>query len=368
MTSSSDRAAEPAEAPREYDGAYDEALERLHGTGPEFEGSLSNHGPMVVEVLARRGSGTAIHSWTDQYVRRLEKPPTSYDRLLETHWRAALGDARRLGDWLELFDRQLREEPWERTLERWWPRLLPGIVAGATHGVIRTGHAVQALRAAATAPRVDELGQALGYWAARWQPVPIMSPTGQGSAAALVEAMPRVPDQSGGISDRLSQLPLVADWPATVVALRPAAADQVPDALRAVVDAVVTAYPRLAHGQPTMLVHAATAPAAVLRVLPSLPRDRWVSSFEAAWSASAAVVAAYAPAPADREVPALTSSGSAGFAGAAGPSDAEDAWGLALRHGGEHVLKLADVAAEAADRVGHRAAALAVRVAVQLDA
>jgi hypothetical protein len=30
-------------------GTLDEAYERLHVTGPEFEGYLSNHGPMVVE-------------------------------------------------------------------------------------------------------------------------------------------------------------------------------------------------------------------------------------------------------------------------------------------------------------------------------
>ena len=32
----------------EATGTYDEALERLHRTGPEFDGWLANHGPMVV--------------------------------------------------------------------------------------------------------------------------------------------------------------------------------------------------------------------------------------------------------------------------------------------------------------------------------
>ncbi|MEO7942204.1 MAG: hypothetical protein ABIR34_02255 [Marmoricola sp.] len=32
----------------------DEAYERFRGTGPEWGGNLSNHGPMAVEVLARR--------------------------------------------------------------------------------------------------------------------------------------------------------------------------------------------------------------------------------------------------------------------------------------------------------------------------
>ena len=46
-------------------GTYDEALERLHRTGPEFDGWLSNHGPMVVESLARRGRSEVVHRWTD---------------------------------------------------------------------------------------------------------------------------------------------------------------------------------------------------------------------------------------------------------------------------------------------------------------
>ena len=38
-------------------GTLDEAYERLHVTGPEFEGYLSNHGPMVVEAMVRGGHG-----------------------------------------------------------------------------------------------------------------------------------------------------------------------------------------------------------------------------------------------------------------------------------------------------------------------
>ena len=32
-------------------GEIDEALEMLEGTGPEFTGGLSNHGPMAAEAL-----------------------------------------------------------------------------------------------------------------------------------------------------------------------------------------------------------------------------------------------------------------------------------------------------------------------------
>jgi hypothetical protein len=36
-------------------GTLDEAYQRLHATGPEFEGWLSNHGPMAAEAMVRRG-------------------------------------------------------------------------------------------------------------------------------------------------------------------------------------------------------------------------------------------------------------------------------------------------------------------------
>jgi hypothetical protein len=36
-------------------GILDEAYQRLHRTGPEFDGRLSNHGPMAAEAMARHG-------------------------------------------------------------------------------------------------------------------------------------------------------------------------------------------------------------------------------------------------------------------------------------------------------------------------
>lgn len=334
-------------------GPYDEALERLHGTGPEFEGWLSNHGPMVVEALARRGSAAAVHRWTDRYVRRLEEPPPP-GRPLDD-WRQALGDHTRLADWLEHFRRAADETPWEDLLHTWWPRLLPGIAAGATHGVIRVGHAVEALRAEVTDARRHELGQALGYWAARWQPVPVVRPAGTLPVADAVEDVPRVAVQDGGIRARLALLADVPDWEQRLArAAGPLVPQDVPRFLEDVVAAVVTAYPRIAVGQPTMLVHAATAPNAVRRTLPSLPDDLWPASADAAWSATAAVLAAYAPDPRRRVAPDV--------------GRPDDAWSLAVADGGEHVLKLADTALDVIDAVGEDDVALAVATAVALGA
>ncbi|MGA8847390.1 MAG: hypothetical protein WB471_12315, partial [Nocardioides sp.] len=127
-------------------GAYDEALDRYHATGPEFDGYLSNHGPMVVEALSRLGRPELIHRWTDGYLAQLDEAPRGADPIRADAWVDALGDPRRVGDWAVYFLHQSQEQPWPDLLATWWPRLLPGIAAGATHGVIRTGHAVRALQ------------------------------------------------------------------------------------------------------------------------------------------------------------------------------------------------------------------------------
>lgn len=309
--------------------ALDEAYARLRTTGPEFDGWLSNHGPMAAEALARHGHQSGIAAWLDHYCRRLEVAPHPSSRAMGD-WRAALGEPRRLGDWLGWFEEELRERSWSDLLCLWWPRLVPGIAAGATHGVIRVGHAVRVLRGEGpTAPRVAELAQGLAYWAARWQPVPgAVRPAGSLGAEAAVASLPSIPDPVGDIAARLAQLERLGRWPDAQRALAPS-----PDweaLLRDVVCASVRRYATHAHGSPVMLVHAATAPNAVLRVLPSLPRDQWAASTAVAWSASAAIHAAYAPA--------------AGAPRPTAPSSAADAFERAAHHGDEHVIKLADTA------------------------
>lgn len=306
----------------------DDAYGRLRSTGPEFDGWLSNHGPMAVEALARHGHESEIQAWLDGYCRRLEAAPRSSGRIDD--WRTALGDPRRLGDWLDWFDEQLRDQPWTDVLHTWWPRLTPGIAAGATHGVIRAGHAVRVLRDQGETPaRVAELSQGLGYWAARWQPVPgATSPSGPLDAEAAVAAVPLIPHQAGGIGSRLAQLEQVDGWAQAQRALATSADWE--GFLRDVVSAAVRRYTTHAHGNPVMLVHAATAPNAVLRVLPSLPHEQWAASAAAAWSASAAVHAAYTPV--------------TGAPSPAAPATAADAFDRAAQHGDEHVIKLADTA------------------------
>ncbi len=333
----------------------DETYDRLQATGPEFEGWLSNHGPMAADALIRIGCGDEVEAWLDSYITRLDEAPSARWLIDEEDWREVIGDPSRLGDWCGLFTRLVGEEHWSDLLTRWWPRLLPGAVASAGHGLIRTGHVVRALRERQTPQRLEELALALGYWAARWQPLPAHPvPTGTANPSRALGSVPVIAS-SGGIRTRLAALGQSPDWPASVARLAPVAdAEQVPAALDHLVDAAVTRYPRWAHASPIMLVHAATAPRAAALAVPSLPRNLWLSTYETAWAVSAAISGAYrpstAPQPPSRAERHITT--------------AEDLADRAAGTGDEHAIKFAEVALESHRRENPDALAAGVRAAV----
>ena len=364
-------------------GTLDEAYQRLHATGPEFDGWLSNHGPMAAEAMVRRGHADQVHGWLDGYMARLEEFPRGSGPI-GSDWQDALGDPRRIADWTAYFRREVTEQPWRQVLETWWLRLLPGVAAAATHGVIRVGHAVRALmQDGEDAEHLAELAHGLAYWAARWQPVPgtpvpeslpiaAHTPAGEAAgelareaageragaglaAADALAAVPLIADQAGGIRDRLARLAELPGWPAALAAPQiPASAEALGSWLAGLVDAATTRYLWYGHGNGVMLVHSATAPNAVLRALPALDRQLWAPSAAAAWAAAAALTAIYAPA-APAAQTALPDPPS-------GPQAAEETFGRALEHGDEHVIKFADTAADVFARTGNPGAlAAAIR-------
>ena len=287
------------------DGVLIEAYQRFHHTGPEWGADqLTNHGPMAVEVLVRRGRPEVVPGWVDGYIRRLDELPRATGQITDASWAQALGDGRRIGDWTAYLTRQLAGQPWREVLATWWPRLLPGIAAGATHGVIRTGHVVRTLLAdegnpgsAGHQPTLDELASALAFWAARSRSVPPSpDPAGSLDPLAALDAVPRIASQQGNLAARFGQLTEESGWPASVGRLRPATTpDQVQARLADLVAAATLRYLAHGHGQPVLLVHTATAPNAVLHALPALPTRLWAPSLTAVWAASAAIFAAYAP-------------------------------------------------------------------------
>jgi Questin oxidase-like len=341
-------------------GVLIDAYERFHRTGPEWgPGQLTNHGPMAVEVLIRRGRPEVVPAWTDGYIRRLDELPRGTREITDASWAEALGDGRRVGDWTAYLTRQLAEQPWRDVLATWWQRLLPGIAAGATHGVIRTGHVVRALLACAeNQPALDELAHALAFWAARSRPVPASAaPAGTLDPLAALDGIPRITSQHGDIANRFGQMTEESGWPASVGRLRPAGTPvEIQARLGDLVTGATLRYLSYGHGSPVLLVHTATAPNAVLHTLPALPAELWEPSLTAVWAASAAIFSAYAPptgAPPAPEPAPLT-----------GPGAVAEMLDRAVHHGDEHVIKFTDTAAEVYTRTGNPdALAAAVRVA-----
>jgi len=338
-------------------GILDEGYARFRDAGPEFGGDeegnngLTNHGPMAAEVIVRRGLELDVHEWIDGYLPRLAALPAPGDPIGDADWKVALGNAKRVADWTEYFERQVDEQPWREVLATWWPRLLPGIVAGSTHGVIRVGHAVRTLSGGNESRAAQvELAHGLAFWAARSRHVPgLGTPTGQFDAGRALDAIPHLEDQSGVIASRIPRLAAVRGWPEAVTAIRrPDDDDDAPAKLAELVDAAALRYLTSAQGSAVLLVHTATAPNAVLHTLPVLPRALWQPSFAAVWGASAAIIAMYAPSTAaeDATLPAAPNDSD---------SDADpvaEVLQRAAENRDEHVLKFTDTAVESYTRTG----------------
>jgi len=358
-------------------GVLDEAYERFHTTGPEFDGGLTNHGPMAVEAMVRHGHDGQVHAWIDWYQDRLEDAPRGITPVTNEDWQQALGDRTRLADWTTFMLREVQLHPWRDLLAAWWPRLLPGITAGATHGIIRLGHSVRALLAEeaaeadqssnpapsiTTGPRITEFAHALAYWAARWKPLNVQTPprTGLTSPSAALAKIPGVPEQRINVTHRLSQLSDTPGWSDALNTMRtPASPQQAAELLGAVADAAVLDYLTHGHASPVMLVHASTAPTAVLRTLPALPESLWIPSLDAAWLATAAITAAYrntAAAP-DEIATALTRT-----------ADPQQTFDRAVRHRDEHAVKFADAALDSYERTNNQHALAAATRATLLIA
>lgn len=324
----------------------DEAYERLHRSGPEFGGDeegnngLTNHGPMAAEVIVRRGLDLDVQHWVDGYLPRLVELPAPSEPI--TDWKVALGNAKRISDWIAYFQNELTENPWREVLATWWPRLLPGIVAGSTHGAIRVGHAVRTLLKSESDAALAELAHGLAFWAGRHRLVPgLGTPDGRLDASAALAAVPHLPEQQGVIASRIPRLAALKNWPESVRALHgPAEADDVPARLEELVDAATRNYLTRAHGSPVLLVHTATAPNAVLHTLPALPKELWQPSFAAVWGASAAIIAMYAPAEDSKDLPSPPRDGAA------------EVLQRATENRDEHVLKFSDTAVESYERTG----------------
>ncbi|QIS14730.1 questin oxidase family protein [Nocardia arthritidis] len=277
-----------------YSDAMNEALARMDDLGYErgTDGDLANHGPMGAEALATLGFVDEVGPWTEYYrnVLPFYDPPQArfaIDPSDESSWRGALGEFDRAGDWEQLFARELAESPWRTVLVRWWPRLLPGLMASLTHGLIRTAHAVRGL-AAAPAPspaQLTELARGLAFWAARFHELPGRARmAGDRTVAEAVAALPRVPLPKpapvGMLAQRLRTAPTRPGYRENLDALAELDPQWLLSELTAEFAGVYLAHPQ---GNPVPLVHAVTAPAAARLVLPHLPTELHMPTVAALW-------------------------------------------------------------------------------------
>lgn len=331
-----------------------DALERLRGTGAEFGGFLANHGPMGAEALVAVGAGDQAPQWATRYRTRrdLQSAPQRATAFPEGEWRLATGDVRRLAEWTATLRRDLTEAPWRTVLVTWWPRLLPGLAASATHGVIRTAHAVRALAAAGPEPDpllVDELAQGLALWGARYLPLPGQPGlaghlSAREALARLPRSRPEEPVAGAGISGVLGRLTRVDGFARGLEGYRPPAdAGAALDELITAAALVLWTHP----DQPINFCHAVTGPAAVRVILPHLPTELHPATIAATWQVMAGIIAATSPDPArdglDRALPAGDREP---------PPDPATILGRAVAHGDEHVVKLSEAAVREHRRTG----------------
>ena len=148
--------------------ALDEAFERMAAASFELPNGFVNHGVMACEALAVLDCAGDIDSWARRFARA---GGASVDPVVPAgfEWRQALGDYRRLPEWIGYFTQAIDGDGWRAVVAAWVPRLMPALRTALFHGAIRTAHAVRAIDAVDTPPRRGELARALGYWAARYR-------------------------------------------------------------------------------------------------------------------------------------------------------------------------------------------------------
>jgi Questin oxidase-like len=275
----------------------DEVLEILHRTGPDLVGGNSNHAPMVAEALFAMGRPEAVIPWIEGYQSRFQERPAPHGSISHESWHEALGERGYGTDWVTFFDHELAATPWPVVLQQWVPRLAPGLMAAAAHGLIRTSHAVRSLAAQETAPRLHELAEGLGYWAARYQELP-GRPSQQPRGYTPCQALPYVQrvhgpdfDASGAIVQNIKGLDAQPEFADAIDLV------DTTDDLADFIAGLTTTFAAVYLANPKGLiafVHAVTAPSALRLLTPYVDEADARLAARYAWQACAAIYAWYA--------------------------------------------------------------------------
>ena len=279
-------------------GEIDEALELLEGSGPEYTGGLANHGPMAAEALVALGRPDAVVPWVEEYRKKLYDRPASTNPIAPEEWQESLGDGHKLGEWRAFFERELADAPWQQVLDTWVARLAPGLVAAATHGVIRTGHAVRTLATGDTPERRAELAAGLGYWAARYYRLPEAA---AGAATARlpsqaidsVEVAPKAGPGPGGIMFGVIAAAKQPEFPGVINLVE--TSGDVSAFVSDLTETFANVYLANAHDMLSTIVfiHSVTAPSAIRLIAPHVTQETAESALRYGWQAAAALYAGF---------------------------------------------------------------------------
>jgi hypothetical protein len=202
----------------------------------------------------------------------------------------------------------VRHEAWPVVLDRWVARLALGISAAATHGVIRTGHAVRALDQATTAQRLIELTEGLAYWASTYQPLS-SNAVSHAATARPTEAIAQVPilpvERRRFTGTITSALAALDDFPDFADAINPADLEGNPHTVLSEITAALTGV-YLANARDVLttivFIHGVTSAAAVRSLAPHLSVATMGTTIRYLWQAGCGLYAAFGSRPSPPDV------------------------------------------------------------------
>jgi hypothetical protein len=146
----------------------DATLSRARQDSVEFPYLLANHVPMVLIALDRLGaSPERLDEWYEHYriAHNVPPMPPAIAPIARESWDAALGDRSREADYRAFFIAEVRRLGIDTAIRSYLPRLIDGVAGSAMHPLMRLAYGV-------LKKDVDEVGTALGYWAACYLPLP----------------------------------------------------------------------------------------------------------------------------------------------------------------------------------------------------
>ncbi len=253
---------------------FDEALERFHLGVLEYSGGLATHGPMGAEALERPGHQALVPGFLGLDAPRLS-PLGAGVVLSGDEQTAALGEISRGADWVVTFEARLEAEDWRVVAAQCVPALMPGVFAGAGHGLLRTAHAIRSLEHEDSPLRRRELARGLAYWSARYQTLPGEPGSGTARVGDIEEAfeswpLVREPDaRSGYFFESVRRLDRFPEFSAAIERFAPPHPAELSAFLSTLCRLAASLY--LAHPVSRIAyVHALTIPSAVRLLAPLL--------------------------------------------------------------------------------------------------